>query len=103
MSSYSNSYLTLYHKPIYYQKEDDILHAAFWLTSTGQFKSVKYAFQFLHYLQHEEVWNFKTIMGNFYNATSMQHTFNKYKNIDNYVTSNKNTYGDEAHMYFHLR
>ena len=99
MSGYRNNEVALYLRPISNQQEYQLNNAAKWLVKRNRFRSVREARMYIHYLEYERPWQYKTLMSNYYAAHNMGHKFMKTININEYTTGNMNVYGDEPHMY----
>ena len=99
MSGYRHNADTIYLRPVDNTQEYQIVNAAKWLVRLGHFKTVKIAHGYIHQLEYEKPWRFKTLMSNYYATHFRGHVFKKPSKIDDYTTGSPNTYGDEPHMY----
>lgn len=91
--------IKLYLRPIENIKPYQIDNCAKWMFKLGYFSSLNESRYWIKNLEYQSPWKFKTLMSNYF--LSMYQTkpnINKYTAVNNYVTSNINSYG-EPHMY----
>jgi len=104
MSGHRNNSIALYLRPIDSIPPYQIDNCAKWLVATGQIKGLYQARVWINTLQYKQPWRFKTLMSNYYAIIFDGHIFNKphenkYTEVNEYTTSNNNSYGNEPHMY----
>ena len=99
MSGVRYNDLSIYLRPIEDQQPYQLNNAAKWLVSIGNFKTFYQARRYISYIEYMHPWRFKTLMSNFHAATDLRKNFKVFRSLDDYRTSNVNSYGDEPHMY----
>jgi hypothetical protein len=105
MSGYRNNNISIYLRSIDNIPSYQIDNCAKWLVHSNQIQTLYHSRIWLNNLRNHHPWQFKNIMSAYYTTKPNAYMYNnlydnKYTSVNNYVTSDNNSYGNEPHMYY---
>jgi hypothetical protein len=99
MSGLIPNSLTLYLRPVEYIPPFQVNNCARWMVAHNKFSTFLHAKKWLLVMEETKPWIYKAVMANYFDATDYKPSVNSNRDVNQYRSTNSNSYGEEWHMW----